>query len=141
MARRFRRRFYASREQLVYAAVLDLGMKIGMGALVVTFVIYISGVLPAHIPPEELPNYWGLSLGEYMTVAGVEAGWGWLKLAGTGDFINFFGVCFLAAVTIFSYVRIVIYPLKKKDKIFATLLIVQILVLALGASGILAMGH
>lgn len=141
MARRFKRVFYATREQLTYAAVLDLGMKIGMGALILSFIVYMTGLLPPHIPHEELPNYWGLPLNDYLEATHVKNGWGWLELAGTGDFINFFGIAFLSTVTIMSYARIVIYPIKKKEKKFATMLIAQILILCLGASGILVAGH
>ncbi|MBF0251105.1 MAG: hypothetical protein HQL35_10805 [Alphaproteobacteria bacterium] len=138
---RFHRKFYATREQLVYAKVLDMGMKIGLGTLLVTFALYMSGVLDPHVPLADLPRYWGLSLGDYLAATGVGTGWSWFTLVGTGDYVNMVGICFLAGVTIACYGRILIYPLKKKDILFAAMLAMQVLVLALGASGILVAGH
>ena len=44
----------ASEEQLAYAGVLNVGMWIGLFLLVVTFIVYISGVLPSYVPIEKL---------------------------------------------------------------------------------------
>ena len=53
---------YATEEQLLYAGILDVGMKIGFAILVVTFGLYMSGVMQPHIPVEELPKYWSMSV-------------------------------------------------------------------------------
>ena len=141
MVRRFRKAFYATREQLVYAAALDVGMKVGFAILVATFAVYISGLLAPHVPFAELSDYWGLPVGEYLAAAEVPTGWNWLALALTGDHLNFVSIAFLAGVTIVCYARILMYPLKNRDYLFAGIIVAQIVVLLLGASGIFAVGH
>ena len=48
----------ATEEQLAYANILELGMKAGLLLLIVIFIIYLSGLLPAHVPVRDLPKYW-----------------------------------------------------------------------------------
>ena len=38
----------ATAEQVAYGKLLDLGMKVGLAALVVSFAIYLTGILPPH---------------------------------------------------------------------------------------------
>jgi hypothetical protein len=141
MVRRVRRAFYATREQLVYAAALDVGMKAGFAILVVTFAVYISGLLAPHVPFDRLSEVWGLPVDEYLDATGVASGWRWLELALTGDYLNFVGIAFLSGVTIVCYGRILLYPLKNRDYIFAGIILTQISVLLLAASGWVVSGH
>ncbi|MDX1764079.1 MAG: hypothetical protein R3231_07135, partial [bacterium] len=106
-------------EQLTYADLLDKGMKIGLLMLMVTFFIYLTGIFKPYIPVSELPNYWGLSVHDYLEHADVQAGWAWLGLLGKGDFLNFTGIAFLAGITIICYMRIVPILFEKKDRVFA----------------------
>jgi len=131
----------ASTEQLLYASVLEKGMYLGLLAVFVTFLIYVTGLLPLRIPMEDLPNYWQMSSSDYLRIAGIESGWGWAKLMGYGDFLNFLGIAFLAAVTIICYLSVVPTFLKKKDYVYATFALVEALILTLAASGLLAVGH
>ncbi len=127
-------------EQLTYADLLDKGMKIGLLMLIVTFFIYMTGIFKPHIPVGELPNYWGLSVHDYLEHADIQPGWAWLHLLGKGDFLNFTGIAFLAGVTIICYMRIIPIFFRKKDKVFAFIAILEVLVLALAASGVLKSG-
>jgi hypothetical protein len=130
----------ATEEQLAYARLLDLGMKVGLLMLVITFFIYVSGIFSPYIPVEELPNYWKLSVKEYLKVTGIHPGWTWVGLVGKGDFLNFIPIVFLAGVTILCYIRIIPILFRKKDTIYAVLAIVEVLVLVLAASGVLKSG-
>ena len=38
-------------EQLVYARWLAWGVRLGLGALAISFVAYVFGLLPASVPP------------------------------------------------------------------------------------------
>jgi hypothetical protein len=131
----------ATEEQLVYANLLDRGMKIGLLILVVTFFLYMSGIMKPYIPVRELPNYWSMSVHDYLEHARVDAGWGWVKMMGKGDFLNFIGIAFLAGVSIVCYGRIIPIFLRKKDNVFAIIAMLEVLVLVLAASGLLKAGH
>jgi hypothetical protein len=130
----------ATEEQLSYAKLLDSGMKIGLLMLVITFTIYVFGIFTPHVPVNDLPSYWKMPVKEYLAAANIHAGWSWLSEIGKGDFLNFIGIAFLSAVTIFCYIRIIPILFRKKDRVYAVLAIVEVLVLVLAASGILKGG-
>ncbi len=127
-------------EQLAYARVLDRGMKIGLLALVGSFLVYVSGALAPRVPVEDLPRYWTLPVKEYLAATGLGAGWGWLALIHHGDFLNFLGIAFLAGVTIACYLALLPILFRKRDAVFAWIAVVEIVVLSLAASGVLRTG-
>lgn len=130
----------ATEEQLSYAKLLDIGMKFGLLMLVITFIIYLSGILPAYIPLNDLPKYWGMPVKEYLKATGIHPGWTWVHLLGKGDFLNFVGISFLAGITTLCYVRILPILFRKKDTVYGMIAIIEVLVLVLAASGILKGG-
>lgn len=133
-------RHAATEEQIVYAALLDKGMKLGLVTVIVTFALYVFGVLTPVIPVEQLPNYWSLPVHEYMAKAGVHPGWSWLHLLGKGDAVNFIGIALLAGITVICYIAVIPIFLKKKDVPYTVLAILEVLVLSLAASGLLKSG-
>lgn len=130
----------ASEEQLVYASLLDKGMKIGLLGIIVTFLLYIVGILAPHVPINDLPKYWGMPVKDYLAATQIHPGWSWLRMLGKGDFLNFIGIAFLASITVICYIAIIPVFLKKKDKVYFTLALLEVLVLVLAASGILKGG-
>ncbi len=79
---------HVKEEQIAYAKLLDWGMKIGLLLLIVTFIIYLTGILPPQIPISELPKYWKLKAHEYLASAGISPGWAWLNMVTKGDFFK-----------------------------------------------------
>lgn len=129
-----------SEEQVVYATILDWGMKLGLLGIIITFIIYLFGILPPYIPVEDLPRYWKLNVHKYLEVTGIQSGWTWLKLISKGDFLNFLSIAFLAGLTIICYLRILPIFIKKKDTPYVILTLLQVLILLLAASGLLKVG-
>lgn len=130
----------ATEEQKRYAAVLDIGMKVGFLVLVVAFVLYLVGIPSPHIPVDQVSGNWGLKVDKYLESTGIEKGWSWLGRLGQGDFLNFAPIAFLAAVTAICYLAIIPILLKKNDSIFAVLALLEVAVLVLAASGVLPSG-
>lgn len=130
----------ATEEQIAYAKLLDKGMKLGLLMLVISFTIYVSGIFTPHVPVNDLPTYWSMPVKDYLKATNIHAGWAWLGMIGKGDFLNFIGIAFLSAVTIFCYIRIIPILFRKKDTVYAFLAIIEVLVLVLAASGILKGG-
>ena len=62
-------------------------------------------------------------------------------MLGKGDFLNFIGIAILGGVTIICYLAIIPTLLRKKDKAYVAMAFLEVLVLTLAASGILAVGH
>lgn len=130
----------ATEEQITYANILDWGMRIGLLLLVATFVIYLTATLKPHIPRDEVSNYWGMSVHEYLQATGVQPGWSWIAMVNKGDFLNFVGIALLAGVTVICYVRITPILFRNNDRVYGILAIIEVLVLVLAASGILKGG-
>jgi hypothetical protein len=127
-------------EQLAYARVLDVGMKVGLLLLAVTFALYVTGAIAPHIPVEELPRYWTMPVREYLAATGIHTGWAWIHLLGKGDFLTFVGIAFLSGVAIVCYLAISPIFFRKRDCIYGWLALAEVAVLALAASGLLKVG-
>jgi len=130
----------ATEEQIAYAKLLDKGMKTGLLALIVTFFVYLTGILSPHVPVNDLPKYWSMPVKEYLLATNIHTGWSWLGMVSKGDFLNFIGIAFLAGVTILCYMRILPIFFRKKDSVYGIIAVIEILVLVLAASGILRAG-
>lgn len=130
----------ASEEQIAYAGILNIGMWIGLAVVVITFFVYISGVLPRFVPIEDLPKYWGMNVNDFNHVLNAPTGWGWTALIGTGYYLNFIGIAMLAGLTILCYLIILPILIRKKDTPYVIIAVVEIAVLVLAASGILKTG-
>jgi hypothetical protein len=120
-----------------YARCMAIGTAIAMALIVVEFIAYVSGALSPYVPLRDLPGLWGMPMKEYLAAARVPAGWGWIALAGRGDYVNFIGIALLASITIACYLRAFRRYLARRDRIYATLAAAQILVLLAAASGLL----
>ena len=127
-------------EQLTYANLLFYGSWAAIAILVITFGVYVSGMLESHIPIDEISQYWAMPVSQYVHEANVPTGWGWTTLLGKGDFLNFIGIVLLAGMTIVCYLVLIPSYVKQKDTIFVVLVILEVLVLCLGASGLLGTG-
>ena len=128
-------------EQVRYAAVLEKGMYFGLLCLFVTFALYVSGIMSPYTPHDELPHHWQKPVHEYLADAEIQAGWSWMGMLGYGDFVNFIGIVILAGVTIPCYMSIIPMLLKKRDLIYATLALLEVIILLTAASGIIQVGH
>ena len=134
-------------EQVFYARVLEIGMYMGLVCLLVTFVVYVSGVMEDYVPVDDLPRHWQKKVDRYLVDTKIvdhqheRPGWSWITRLRYADFLNYVGIVILAGVTIVCYLAILPKLLGKKDFIYATLALLEILVLVAAASGIMAAGH
>ena len=136
-------------EQLLYAKVLAAGMYTGLAILVVTFVVYLTGLVEPAVPVKELPAYWTMNVEQYLDVVNEQYlrrdhalhGWWWLTALGHGDYLNFVGIAVLSTVTLVCFVGIIPSLLAKRDWIYATIATTEVVILALAASGLLTAGH
>jgi hypothetical protein len=139
----------ATQEQLLYATILEKGMLIGLALMFITFALYVFRIMPAAVPLSEISGYWSQPVHEYLVEINnnflhwdhLPTGWSWLKLIGKGDFVNFIPIAILSGVTIFCYLAIVPGLFKRGDKAYAIMALAEAAILALAASGLLAVGH
>jgi hypothetical protein len=130
-----------SPEQLRYAAILEKGMYIGLLLLLMSFIIYIFGIMKPYIPLPKISEYWGMSVHDYLEATAIKTGWSWLGMLMYGDFLNFVPVAILAGITIVCFLSVFPMLLKNNDKIYAVFALLEAVILSLAASGILAVGH
>jgi hypothetical protein len=130
----------ASGEQIIYANILNIGMYLGLAIIIVTFLIYVFGILPSFISPHDIPKYWTMKSGDFIHNFHAPTGWDWLAMINKGDYLNFIGIALLAGLTILCYLSILPILMKKKDIPYVIIAIIEVLVLALAASGILKSG-
>jgi hypothetical protein len=126
--------------QEAYARWLDFGTRLGFAASLVAFVLYVSGAMPAYVPLETLPRYWGLPVGEFLRQTGAPSGWGWLAHLGSAEYLNLACMALLGLVTALCYARIVPILLRLGERLQAALAVSQITVLLAAVSGLFAGG-
>ena len=127
-----------SAEQLRYARLLEKGTRIGLLFVAVTFPLYVCGVVAPRIPLGNVGCCLKLGVKQYRETAGFTGGWSWVRLVGYGDFMNFVGIVILASVTAMCYLSMAPSLWKRRDRLYAVLAVLQVFVLALAASGLLA---
>jgi hypothetical protein len=129
-----------TKEQIIYANLLLMGMLAGIIIMIITYTIYLTGLLPAHVDMQLISANWGKGIHEYLEITHSPQGWDWITLLGKGDFINFIGFTLLGTLTIICYLVLVRGYYRERNWIFATISVLEILVLSLAASGILGSG-
>lgn len=129
-----------SKEQLIYANILTIGVWGGIALMFATYFVYVSGILAPHVDMETVCQLWGKGVDEYLHLTHSPHGWGWVALVGTGDFLNYVGFSTLALMTVGCYLVLVKGYLAKKDWIYSGIAILEILVLLVAASGLLGSG-
>jgi hypothetical protein len=132
---------YITPEQLAYADVLETGLAFGRYFLAGTFALYVFGISTPKVPLSELTANWLLPAEQYSRLVGVGSGWDWLRLVHYGDYMNFIGIAFIASVTAACYLRLLPISLRGGNRPFSAILLLEIVVLFLAASGLLALGH
>jgi len=130
----------ATPEQVLYANILGKGMLIGLAILLITFTIYAFGIIKPYIPLDQISGLWSKNVSDYLHDANIQAGWAWLGMLEYSDFINFIGIAILAGVTIMCYLAIIPTLIKSKDRVYAILALLEVIILTVAASGILGSG-
>ncbi len=128
-------------EAIIYAKILKYGSMVGILAMLVTFAIYVAGILPAYVPPEKIPQLWHLTAHEFLQHIHLKSGWDWIHYLNYGDMLNYVGIIFLAGLTIIGYMAIIPLLFASGARAVGVIAVLEVLVLILAASGFLHAGH
>jgi hypothetical protein len=128
-------------EALRYARVLERGARLGLACLFLTFPLYVLGIVKPHTPPGKTLQCLTLDVHQFSRETGGYHGWGWVGMLHRGDFLNFAGIAILAGVTAVCCLAVIPPLLKRHDRLYAILALVEVLVLILAASGLCTVGH
>jgi len=127
--------------QAIYARWLDTATRLGFGVSLAAFLLYVSGVVEPFVPLERLPQLWSLPAARFAEATGAPAGWGWLALVGSADYLNLAAVALFGLVTLVCYARIVPVLFAAGERLQAWIALAQVLVLAAAAAGIFTGGR
>ena len=128
-----------SSEQLLYARVLDYGMKAGLALLIAGFAVYVAGVLPLQVPLQELPRLWALPVDDYLRESGAVVHWYSAEVLRRGDVLALAGIVFLAGVSVLCLLLVGWAYAARRDRCYVAITVTLAGVLALAASGVLVL--
>ena len=131
----------ADRAQQAYAASLAWGTRIGLALLVLSFIAYLAGFVPAHMAIDELPRHWSRPAAELLEATGTAAGWGWAAWLPRADMLVLAAIAFLATCSIVCLILAMRAFVSDGERVPAILCGLEVLVILLAASGLLAAAH
>ena len=132
---------HISVEQRRYATLLSWGSRSGLALLAFSFLAYVFGWIPAHVPLDQLPTLWHLPVGEYLKQTNAPTGWAWLTLVGYGDFSSLLGIAWLSGCSLICLLAIIPIYAGRRDRVFVAICIIALAIQLLAASGMLHSGH
>lgn len=130
-----------SSEQLLYARLVEVGAWLGILVLLVTFALFSFGWVDAQIPPDKWPQYWDKPVAVYLEKSGAQTGWGWFSQLGKSDTASLLGVAVLAGCSMVALLSLLPTYLRRRDHAFTWIVIFEVLILLLAASGLVGAGH
>lgn len=130
----------ASKEQIIYANILVVGVWSSIAIMGITYFLYLSNIMPPYVDLHTITTLWGKGVQEYLELTHSPHGWGWIYFLNKGDFLNYIGFVLLAVMTIICYLVLVKGYLTKKDWLYTGIAVLEIVVLSLAASGLFGSG-
>ena len=128
-------------EQVTYADWLQWGTLVGFLALLAAFAVYLFGFAEPHVSHEQLPSLWSLPLAEYLQATQGPTGWSWVAMIGKGDYLNYVGIAILSGISLVCYLRVLPFFARSKEPVFVAIIVLEVLLIVLAASGVLVAGH
>jgi hypothetical protein len=130
----------ASEAQLFYANLLNRLTLFGFAVLIITFLIYVTGILSSYVSMDKVIQYWTQSSHTYLTANNIHPGWSWVTKLNYADFLVQLPIAILAGITIVCYIGVIFKFMKTREYILVVIAILEVLVLSAAASGILQTG-
>jgi len=128
---------HAAPEQPRYAGVLEACVRAGFVLLVLSFVLYMVGIPKPVIPLDQLPQYWGLPVDEFVKATHTPTGWGWLAMIGHGDTLNLVGIALLAGASAVSSLAVLPVLARRGEYALLAITLLQLIVVAVSALNLL----
>ncbi len=80
-----------SPHDLRYARWMQRGALLGFVLLLLSYALYLGGVLKPAVDLQRLPQLWTLPVADYLRASGSQDGWYWLSQWHQGDYLNVLG--------------------------------------------------
>ena len=124
-----------------YGRWLAWGTRLGLALLAIGFVAYIAGLWAPHVPIDRLPALWAQPASELLKQTGVAAGWSWAALLHRSDMLVLAAIALLASCSIPCLAAVMPIFAARGERAFAVICVLQVAILVLAASGLLAGAH
>lgn len=120
----------------VFAATERWGVRVGLAAVVVTFGLYVTGLVPPYLAPERLMRMASDDVDAFVRTYDVPVGWQWLRLLHHGDFLALGGLVVLLGTTVLALVAVLPALVRRRDYVFVAIVLLQLALFALAGSGL-----
>lgn len=127
--------------QLRYAQLLEWGTRFGLALLLISFAVYVSGVLPPQVAVDRLPELWIQPAHRYLELTGAPRGWQWVAMLDHGDVLGLGGIAVLAGCSGVCVLALLPMYRSRGERAYVWIGVAQVAVLLLAASGLLQGGH
>lgn len=127
-------------EQQRYARVLEGGVRIGLGLLVLVFAGYAFELTDPLVPHSRVAEVWNLPVSAFLAETGLPQGWGWLGHAHRGDIANMVGIAMLSGCSVLALLSLVPLYWRRGERLYAALCLAEVGVIGVAASGVLTAG-
>lgn len=127
-----------NRVQLVYASVLDIVSHAGMTLIAAGFLAYVFRLLPLTVSIEDIASHWHLRASDMNNILSVPTGWAWTQDPLHGDVLSFISIVFLAMAAMICLVAVIPVFLGEKNRTYALIALLQVIVLAAAVLGIVS---
>ena len=124
-----------------YAAWLAWGTRVGLAVLTVAFLLYATGLVSPHVPIERTAAMWGRPAAAMAQATGLSSGWDWARHLLRGDMLSLAAIAWLASCAIPCLAAVMPLFARRRERALVAICVLQVAVLALAASGLLAGSH
>lgn len=124
-----------------FAAAEEVGVRVGVVFTLIGFALYTTGVVAPFLSIETLVHNWGGRAEDLVRETGWPTGWGWAAMLEHSDMLSLAGLILLSSVVIAAYLVLLVLLLRQRNRTYAAIVLLQLLVFALAASGLVGGGH
>ncbi len=119
-----------------YARTLELVVPVAFVIALLTFILYVTGILEPLVTLPAAAKAWGMAAHEAHRFLGLEPGWGWLSKLRYADMLCLLSLALLATATPLACAVALIQYIRRREWIPSVIAFLQICVLALAMSGL-----
>ena len=119
-----------------YARWLGITSTVAFLALVLAFAGYVTGLIPAAVPIEQVPRLWTHPAREYLAAAGLAPGWGWIAWIHQAEGLNLAAVVALSAATLPALVAVAPIFAARRERMAVVLCVLQAAIIIAAACGV-----
>ncbi len=126
--------------QLAYAKIVYRLANIGIIAMTLSYILYITGYPKPFLPIGKLIQLWEKRSTEFIEITQMPLGFDLIHHLSQSDVISLISIIFVSSITIVGYINMLPYFIKENDLPYTLIIVFQIIVFILAACGILSFG-